>query len=239
MKILYKYPTRERPLLFSRTLASWYNKMELDSFEFLVSCDTNDLTMNNGEARDFMTRFPNLTFRYDNNRNKIEACNRGVSERNFDIVVLVSDDMVPEVKGYDKIIVERMRENFPDTDGALWFYDGYRFDINTLSILGRKYYDRFNYIYHPSYVTQWCDQEHTDVGTSLNKLPKYDSLIIRHLHPEIAAIKEDTREILARHIPEYVSANFLGHDQLWLKNSRGDSDRDNYYARKAAGFPIE
>lgn len=237
MKILYKYPTRERPLLFSRTLLSWYKRMELNDFEFLVCCDNNDSQMNNKEVRKFMSQFTNLTYRYDDNHSKIEACNRGVSEKNFDIVVLVSDDMIPEIAGYDRVIVEKMSENFPDTDGALWFFDGYNPDINTLSILGRKYYDRFGYIYHPSYVTQWCDQEHTDVAKSLNKLSKYESVIVRHLHPEVAVLREETRNALQNHMPEYLQTNFLGHDQLWLRNSRGDADRENYFSRRAAGFP--
>ena len=237
MKILYKYPTRERPLLFSRTLRAWYDNMHLDNFSFLISCDSNDVQMNNDNAKQFMSSFKNLKFRYDDNSSKIEACNRGVSEENFDIVVLVSDDMVPEVHGFDDVIIQRMTEEFPDTDGALWFFDGYNPDINTLSVLGRKYYERFNYIYHPSYTTQWCDQEHTDVSKSLGKLCRYDDVIVRHLHPEVAALRNDVRDALSRHVPEYTQANFLGHDNLWLRNSKGDLDRETYYSRRAAGFP--
>ena len=234
MRMLYKYPTRERPLLFSRTLAKWYENMELDDFEFLISCDTDDRYMNSDEARNFMSKFRNLTYRYDENTSKIEACNRGVSEKNFDIVVLVSDDMVPETKGYDRVIVESMKKDFPDTDGSLWFFDGYNENINTLSILGRKYYDRFGYIYHPSYITQWCDQEHTDVALSLKKMKKYDNVIVRHVHPEVVALREEAKSALAVHMPEYTLHNFMGHDRLWFKNSNGDLDRENYYARKSA-----
>jgi hypothetical protein len=238
MKILFKYPTRERPLLFSKTLVSWYRNMELDNFEFLVSCDTSDASMNNETVRNYMSQFPNLTVTHDDNKSKIEACNRKVSEKEFDIVVLVSDDMVPEVKGYDRIIVDRMKQHFPDTDGALWFFDGYNDVINTLSILGRKYFDRFEYIYHPSYITQWCDQEHTDIATDLGKLKKFSEVIVRHLHPEIVVKQKEAAAALNSHIPEYVSQGFAGHDKLWLKNSNGDVDRINYYSRKERGFPV-
>ena len=43
-------------------------------------------------------------------------------------------------ENYDKIIVEEMNKWFPNLDGGLWFFDGYRKDLNTLSILGKKYY---------------------------------------------------------------------------------------------------
>lgn len=237
MKILYKYPTRERPFLFSKTLTTWYQKMSLDNFEFLISCDEDDETMKSEQMHAFLNQFSNLSIRYDQNKSKIEACNRGVSEKSFDIVVLVSDDMVPEVDGYDQLIVERMKDNYPDTDGALWFFDGFNPDINTLSILGKKYYDRFNYIYHPSYVTQWCDQEHTDIAKSLGKLKKIDDVVVRHIHPEVVVKQREAADAFTKHIPEYASQGFAGHDQLWLRNSKGDADRDNYYTRKSQGFP--
>jgi hypothetical protein len=238
MKILYKYPTRERPLLFSKTLLSWYESMVLNNFEFLISCDTSDPTMNCETMQSFMRQFPRLEWRYDDNKSKIEACNRGVTEKQFDVVVLVSDDMVPEVKGFDRLIVEEMTKHFPDTDGALWLFDGFNPDINTLSVLGRKYYDRFGYIYHPSYTTQWCDQEHTDIAKSLGKLKKIDDVLVRHIHPEVVVKQKDAAHALAKHIPEYVAQGFAGHDQLWLRNSKGDADRDNYFLRKSKGFPI-
>jgi hypothetical protein len=238
MKILFKYPTRERPLLFSKTLVSWYNNMELNNFEFLVSCDKNDATMNNETMINYMRQFPNLSVSYEDNASKIEACNQGVKEKNFDVVVLVSDDMVPEIHGYDRIIVDSMKQHFPDTDGALWFFDGYNDVINTLSILGRKYFDRFEYIYHPSYITQWCDQEHTDIASGLGKLVKFNEVIVRHVHPEIVVKQREAAAALNNHIPEYTSQGFAGHDKLWLKNANGDADMINYYSRKERGFPV-
>ena len=67
--------------------------------------------------------------------------------------------MIPEIKGFDSIIRNEMQKLFPDTDGILWFFDGWRKDLNTLCILGRKYYDRFGYIYHPDYNSFWSDAE--------------------------------------------------------------------------------
>jgi hypothetical protein len=83
---------------------------------------------------------------------KIGAINRDMDlAPPFDILLLASDDMIPIVKGYDRII----RDNMPlDTDRVLHFNDGHRTDsLNTLCILGKKYYDRFGYIYYPEYKT--------------------------------------------------------------------------------------
>ncbi len=91
--------------------------------------------------------------------------------------------MHPELIGYDSTIVDDMKKFFPNTDGVLWYNDGYQGqNLNTLCILGKKYYDRFGYIYHPSYITLYCDNEFTKVSQKLNKCQYIDKIIIRHKH---------------------------------------------------------
>ena len=236
MKILFKYPTRQRPLMFSKTLMKYYELMKNNNFEFLISCDNDDESMNSKEIKDFLQQFPNLSIRYDNNKTKIDAVNCGVSEKNFDIVVLVSDDMIPEVEGYDEIIRNDMKSNFPDTDGGLWYFDGWNKKICTLSILGKKLYDRFNYIYHPSYKTQWCDNEYTEVTQKMNKLYYSDCVIIRHVHPDIVLQNMEAKNALYSVNEVYKEHNFAGHDLLWQKNADGNEDENNFLKRKSKGF---
>jgi hypothetical protein len=92
--------------------------------------------------------------------------------------------MIPIVQGYDEVIREKMRAHYPDTDGVLWFNDGNRSDLNTLSILGKRYYDRFGYIYNPEYKSMYCDYEFMLVGNILGKQTYFPEVIIRHEHPE-------------------------------------------------------
>ena len=78
-----------------------------------------------------------------------------------------------------------MKNLYPDTDGVLWFNDGYQGDrLNTLCILGKKYYERFNYIYHPDYKSCWSDNEFMEVGNILGKQTYINQVIIRHEHPD-------------------------------------------------------
>jgi hypothetical protein len=54
--------------------------------------------------------------------------------------------MMWQKKGWDKQLIEEMETNYPDTDGVLFHNDGYcQQRLNTMCILGRKYYKRFNY----------------------------------------------------------------------------------------------
>jgi hypothetical protein len=105
---------------------------------------------------------------------------------NWDIVVLVSDDMIPQLKGWDDVIRTHMTVRFPDTNGILWFNDGHQGDnLNTLCVFGRTMYESFGYIYHPDYKSLFCDTELTDLckGELASKCMYFPYCIIRHEHP--------------------------------------------------------
>jgi hypothetical protein len=52
-----------------------------------------------------------------------------------------------------------------------------------MSIIGRKYYDKYNYIYHPSYISLWCDNEYTIVAKNQQKMIYFEEIIFVHNHP--------------------------------------------------------
>ena len=202
MKILIKFPTRNRPAQFFKVLDMYYSMLsDIDNTEFCISIDEDDIVMNNDTILDKLDSYRNLIWYVGNNTSKIEAINSDMEDfQDFDIILLASDDMIPQVMGYDDIIRQNMEKYYPDTDGILWFYDGKRKNLNTLCILGKKYYDRFGYIYHPSYKSFYCDDEFTQVGNILKKQTFIDNVIIEHRHPD----------------------NTLGldTDELYIKNSK-------------------
>ena len=185
MILLIKFPTRQRPDKFFSVLDRYYDYIEdLDNVKFVVSCDTDDMTMNNKKVIDKLSSYKNLTFYFGSNKSKIEAINADMGMDNkWGVCLLASDDMIPQIKGFDNIIRNEMKKNFKDTDGVLWFPDGIQGELNTLCILGKKYYDRFNYIYNPSYISLWCDNEFHVVANMLNKQILVDKCIIKHEHP--------------------------------------------------------
>jgi hypothetical protein len=187
MKILVKFPTKGRKNKFFNTLKIYQNFCEdIENTHFQITLDEDDETMNNDDVKSILSSFKNISYYYGNSISKIDAINRDMDKNtDWDILLLASDDMIPKIKGYDNIIRERMKETFPDTDGVLWFNDGNHSEkLNTLSILGKKYYDRFNYIYNPKYISTWCDNEFTDVSIKLGKQKYFKEIIIRHEHPE-------------------------------------------------------
>lgn len=188
MKILIKFPTRGRPEKFLSTFNLYHNMCsDIENIIFLISIDIDDETMNNDKILNFLVTFKNTKVVLGNSKSKIDAVNRDIEkfEDDWDIILLASDDMIPQLIGYDDIIRSNMLINYSDGDGILWFNDGFQGNrLNTLCILGKKYYKRFNYIYHPEYKSCWSDNEFMMVGNILKRQTYIDQVIIKHEHPD-------------------------------------------------------
>jgi hypothetical protein len=222
MKLWIQFPTRNRPERFWEYFQK-YQEYLYKPEECLINVviDADDASMNNDDMMDRILAFKNvrLTIDDDENRTKHKAVNSSISKSlPWDVLLLASDDMLPMERGYDNVIKTDMEKFFPDTDGALWYFDGNRRDINTLQIMGRKYYERFGYIYREETIAFYGDTEFQEVAESLKKLQYIDRCIIRHEHYEWnREIKKD--ETYSKNSP------FFEHDRLIFEE------------RKAKGFP--
>jgi hypothetical protein len=219
MHILIKFPSRGRPDKLRSTFLKYVRFAEdISKISFLISLDEDDSTVTRTQQIVLKKIHPDTQIIVGKSCGKIGAVNRDMDlAPPYDILLLASDDMIPEVKGYDRIIREKMIQYYPDTDGVLWFNDGFQKDrLNTLSILGKKYYDRFGYIYHPSYKSLWCDNEFTEVATKLGKQTYFEQIIIKHEHPLWTKEKPDT---------------------VLIENDKYDpEDRANFERRKKEGL---
>lgn len=184
--ILIKFPTRERPERFFNQLDLYQGLLSgKNHTQFLVSIDADDTSMNNPQVIANLKQYPNTTFYIGQRTTKMGAINRDVEKHlNFDILLLASDDMTPIQQDYDQVIVNTFKKHFPNLDGTLHFNDGHVGKVlNTFPIMGKKYYNRFGYIYHPDYISIECDREYTLVSKLLNKVVYLEQVLFRHDHP--------------------------------------------------------
>ena len=192
MRLMVQLATRERKSKFLECLKLHVDTLsnENDVF-FNISCDEDDTSMNNIDTINSIHEiYKNCFVNFNHNSNKVEAINANVAERKFDVVINSSDDMNPQMRGWDEEIRKGFEKYFPDYDGVLHFSDGFQYSyLNTLCILGRPYYDRFGYIYYPGYKSLFCDNEFTEVSKLLNKQVYIDNTIIRHDHVEVRGSK--------------------------------------------------
>ena len=214
-KILVKYPIRNRPDKFFKTLDKYINlSKNKDNIDFLVTMDNDDTKMNTSKVKDKLNTYKNIKYYYGNSTNKIEAINADLEKINinsYDIILLASDDMIPQVNGYDDIIRKKFYEHHPKLDGIIWFYDGYQTRINTLTIMGTELYKKLGYLYYPKYITAFCDDELTLLGNLLGKQTYVNDCIIKHESPYWTGEEKD--ELLLK----WENSEYFKHDQNLFK----------------------
>lgn len=180
MRFLLKYPTRSRPKLFQSQIAAWRETASGEnSLQWLVSADADDATMNTPEIREWCAA-QGVPIHYGQSKTKIEAVNADMDKAgdDWDVLVLVSDDMIP-VAGWDKVIADNMPD---DLRCGLWFPDGKRRDLCTLSVFGRPILNEVlgGHIYDPAFKSVCCDDYYHWLMKRAGLLKFVDVMIARH-----------------------------------------------------------
>lgn len=191
LRLLFKYTTRSRRSNFLRGIDSIINNLaDKENYHIYTTFDVDD---------DKMRPLPeikgNHTYIAGTSKSKVDAINRDMdfinSQYDWDILVNMSDDVVFVEKGFDNIIRKEfiVKDNEQATDFELnldqviHFPDGNRSDLLTVSIIGREYYNRDNYIYNPEYKSLYCDNEAMEVAKIRGCYKYVDKVIFNHLHP--------------------------------------------------------
>jgi len=219
LRIMVQLATRNRKEKFLDCLALHARTMSgaYDVF-FNISCDIDDIEMNNDETISAIRSiYDKCYISFNANSNKVEAINIGVSDKNFDVLVNTSDDMSPNPDyKWDEEIRAGFETYFPDYNGVLHFNDGSSGEgLNTLCIMGRPYYDRFGYIYHPDYKSFFCDDEFTKVSYKLDKAIYINKPIIIH-----------------DNIGVYGSKNYHQYDETYERNKINDQHDSEVFGKR-------
>lgn len=221
MFILVKFPSRGRSEKLISTLKLYVeNASDTSKIFFVITLDSDDTDVTYELISNIKAIHKCIRVDIGISGSKVKAINRDLTALPpFDILLLASDDMIPAVKGYDEIIRNAMKRFYPNTDGVLWFNDGFQKNkLNTLCILGRRYFQRFGYIYHPDYRSFWCDNEFTEVADRLKRQIYFDNVIIRHEHPD---------------------NGHGGFDETYAQNFNDGSDKLTYERRRRKGFGLQ
>lgn len=216
MTICYSFASRSRPQRFFDTLDNILAMSESSDYFIVAKLDEDDMTMNDPLVKERLLSYPMVIVKWGTSRSKIHAINRDLDDiPPFDIMVCMSDDMRFRTPGFDNII----RENMPaDLDGFCHMRDDYAKDrVCTVSIIGKRYYQRDGYIYHPDYYSMWCDDEATAVAK------------VRGCYIDIPG------EIEHLH---YTNDRKAMKDELYWRNDTYNKDKAVFEQRKARGFDL-
>lgn len=222
-KIFFKYTSKSRVNNFFRGLDSIVNNLaKKEDYHILCSFDVDDKEYANPGFIERLKTYENVSHYFGISTSKIYAINRDILlAPAWDILVNMSDDFIFTQWGFDDLIRTAFQQHFSDLDGFCHFHDGFQPRLATMSIIGRKWFDRTGYIYHPSYITEYCDVEEQEKAKILGRY-KYmgeEIKIMMHIHP--------------------YNAHKEAIDELYKKNMLSSNlDKENYFKRLAINFDL-
>lgn len=152
MKFSIIHPSRSRPDKSAKTIDTWILYADGDP-EVILSLDEDDPLRNA-----YRTAYTEMIVL--NNKSSVEAINNAAKIAKGEILIVVSDD-TDCFPGWDTAILKEVQGK---TDWILKTQDGIQKWIITFPVIHRDYYNRFGYIYHPSYKHLFCDTELTCVA---------------------------------------------------------------------------
>lgn len=216
MTICYSFASRSRPERFFQTLDNVIVQSASKDFFIVAKLDEDDMTMNDPLIKQKIAdNYPMVIAKWGHSKSKIHAINRDLDNLpHWDIMICLSDDMRFRTSEFDNII----RQHMPaDLDGFVHLMDDYAGErVCTVSILGRTYYQRDNYIYHQDYYSMWCDDEAQAVAKIRGKYILVPGTHIEHLH--------------------YTNNAKAKKDELYWRNDTYNADKEIFTKRKSNNF---
>lgn len=194
-KLLIKVQTHGDADHLIKTIENYHQNLSQElPFQIIMSTDLEEPTINSTEFTARLKAFPNVTVMSSAGKSKVEAYNQGIKDniKQFDIVIVSSDQLTPFEKNYDKTISDLFTKEFPDGDGVLNFVNYGNESINEVPVIGKKYFQRFGYIYNPEYQNSAYDRELTFTSRILGK----EFLHNQEIYKKIPSAEESTTDAI-------------------------------------------
>ncbi len=224
LKILFKYPCRGRENMFFASLESLHNNIrDRENYHISITLDTDDEVLNRVAVTERIATYENTSIGWGLSSSKIDAINRSFPEYDFDVVVCWSNDMFATFFGFDDIFRQSIIDCCgEEMDGLVHFPEpDAREMLNTLYVATRKYYDRFGYIYHPSYKSLWCDNESLHVAQKLERY-HYCNIPVLFIHKN----------------PAYGHHNVMRDEMFDRQQADWQEDENNFRNRQLNNFDL-
>lgn len=152
--------------------------------------------------------------------NCVRGWNKAASETTGKVIICMADDFTPP-HHWDTLLATLQPFGWIDGEHVVKVEDGYVHDIFVLSILTRKRYERYGYVFYPQYESMFCDTEYGAVAQRDGVVVNAQHLLFEHMHPDCGKRPRDNNDVLH------------GGKDRW---NRGET-LFNY--RKGCNFPLD
>lgn len=194
MKLLINFASRTRPTKFFKCLDNLRAMSTMKNYLVLAKLDYDDITMNNPEVKEKIKYYPEVQIEWGISKNKVHAINRGIGVARdiWNILINLSDDQLFITKGFDRIITDDFEKYFVDKDGFIHYPDNYAGEkIPVMSIMGRRYYERDFYVYHPDFISVYADNYAMEIAKRRGKYKFIHTRLFDHLHYRVGLSEKD------------------------------------------------
>jgi hypothetical protein len=151
--------------------------------------------------------------------NSTRGWNLAAQHTSGKVIICVADDFKPCQDWDDKLFT--LKTGWVDDDWVVHTEDGYVHDLCVLSILTRKRYERFGYVFYPKYPSIFSDTEFTEVAYMEGRVIVAKHILMEHMHPDCHKRARD---------------NF---DTVHASRDRWNQGELLFKFRKAQGFPVD
>lgn len=136
------------------------------------------------------------------------------------IIITVADDFNPP-QNWDALLLALEPKGWEDGEHVVKVEDGYVHNIFVISILTRKRYERFGYVFYPKYLSLFCDTEFGEVALRDGVVIEANHLLFEHCHPDCGKRPRD------------------GVDLVHASQERWNAGEMLFNFRRGRGFPID
>lgn len=221
MRLLINFATRGRYEKCIQALKSMLDTIHTNNYQVILTVDDDDEQMALPKTK-WLEEYKQITVVRGTSESKVHAINRGMAHaREWDWMINFSDDMNFICQSWDRNMWELIEKQWGGSlDFFAHFNDGYAADkLPTMSVMGREYYNRDGYVYHPSYKSFSCDAEAMYVAMMRGKHHYFPQVFFHHNHGVNIRIKLD--------------------DTYRMNDRFMAGDTTNYFERIARGFDVE
>ena len=178
------HPSRGRLERAAQAIGEWTARRSGDhSVEHILSVDTDDDVAGYRRVADAA----GVRLVVNANRSVVDAANAAARTATGDVLIVVSDDFgCPD--GWDRALAEVLGDR---RDVAVLVHDGIDGRIMTLPIVGRALYETLGYVYHPAYVSMFCDDDLTHTAAAMGRLVDARHLVFPHRHFSVGSSAPD------------------------------------------------
>lgn len=208
------HPSRGRPQKAFNTAKKWIEQAGVE-VEHILSIDNDDEFRNQYHYYFFRNQSIEII---NDNSSVVEATNKAAAISKGDILLYLSDDFdcFPDWgKAVEKEFENEDRPLLIKVDDCL---QKFGVPVLTIPIMNRKLHEKLGYFWHPSYRSQFVDEDLYWSCYKLGAIKNCEYLKFPHLHP--ANGKAEMDETYRR------------------SNLNWDSGKETFRKRKEAGFPL-